>query len=171
MQTDRWQQIELLFHSALECAPHERVMYLMQACASELVRIINKALSKDRAERYQTIKELELDLKAQKQKLETEDESKAAQRPSVKTGWREENADFASFTLPQKRRATAKRAMRRSIVILKFLVPAIALTGRPSRIRFRSGSHRQNRPDWQTSARSTAKLLMITWKAAITETR
>jgi eukaryotic-like serine/threonine-protein kinase len=95
---------------------------------SELGQIINKTLNKDRTERYRTIKELYLDLKALKQKLETEDESKAAQRPGVKTGGREENADFASFTQPQKRQATVKRAMRRSRVILKFLLPAIALT-------------------------------------------
>jgi serine/threonine protein kinase/Tfp pilus assembly protein PilF len=35
LQTDRWRQIERLFHSALECAPHERATYLMQACAGD----------------------------------------------------------------------------------------------------------------------------------------
>jgi eukaryotic-like serine/threonine-protein kinase len=95
---------------------------------SELGQIINKTLSKDRAQRYQTIKELHLDLKALKQRLETEDKSEAAQAQGVKTGGREENADFASFTQPPKRQATAKRAMPRSRVILKFLLPAIALT-------------------------------------------
>jgi hypothetical protein len=35
VQADRWQQIEKLFYSALECAPHERAAYLLQACAGD----------------------------------------------------------------------------------------------------------------------------------------
>src|SRR5678816_53931 len=40
---------------------------------SELVRIVNKSLRKDREERYQVVKDLWLDLKALRQELEFQD--------------------------------------------------------------------------------------------------
>lgn len=44
-----------------------------QGVPSELVRIVNKSLRKDREERYQVVKDLWLDLKALKQELEFQD--------------------------------------------------------------------------------------------------
>jgi serine/threonine protein kinase len=44
-----------------------------QGVPSELVRIVNKSLRKDREERYQVVKDLLLDLKALKQELEFQD--------------------------------------------------------------------------------------------------
>jgi serine/threonine protein kinase/Tol biopolymer transport system component len=45
-----------------------------QGVPSELVRIVNKSLRKDREERYQVVKDLWLDLKALKQELEFKDQ-------------------------------------------------------------------------------------------------
>ncbi len=47
MQPDRWQQIERLFYSALDCAPHKRAKYLTQACAgdNELMREVESLLA------------------------------------------------------------------------------------------------------------------------------
>ncbi|HKU75873.1 MAG TPA: protein kinase [Pyrinomonadaceae bacterium] len=53
-----------------EPAPLSRVA---QGVPSELIRIVNKALRKDREERYQVVKDLWLDLKALKQDLEFQD--------------------------------------------------------------------------------------------------
>ena len=38
METDRWQQIEQLYHQARERAPGERERFLQEACADEAVR-------------------------------------------------------------------------------------------------------------------------------------
>ena len=46
---------------------------MAQGVPSELVRIVNKSLRKDREERYQVVKDLWLDLKALKQELEFQD--------------------------------------------------------------------------------------------------
>jgi eukaryotic-like serine/threonine-protein kinase len=46
---------------------------VVQGVPSELVRIVNKSLRKDREERYQVVKDLWLDLKALKQELEFQD--------------------------------------------------------------------------------------------------
>jgi eukaryotic-like serine/threonine-protein kinase len=46
---------------------------IAQGVPSELVRIVNKSLRKDREERYQVVKDLWLDLKALKQELEFQD--------------------------------------------------------------------------------------------------
>src|SRR6185503_19521165 len=46
---------------------------IVQGVPSELVRIVNKSLRKDREERYQVVKDLWLDLKALKQELEFQD--------------------------------------------------------------------------------------------------
>jgi hypothetical protein len=35
MNTERWQQIEALFQSALECEPKERSVFLAEACGGD----------------------------------------------------------------------------------------------------------------------------------------
>ena len=35
MKRERWQQVETLYHAALEHAPAERAIFLAQACASD----------------------------------------------------------------------------------------------------------------------------------------
>jgi eukaryotic-like serine/threonine-protein kinase len=50
---------------------------------AELWRIVSKALTKDREERYQTIKDLFLDLKRLKQRLEFETELERSRQPKV----------------------------------------------------------------------------------------
>ncbi len=59
----------------LEKPPPPLARYLSQP-HPELQRIINKALAKDREERYQTIKDLLIDLKNLKREVESEDERK-----------------------------------------------------------------------------------------------
>src|SRR5215216_5434561 len=66
-----------------EPAPLSRVA---QGVPSELVRIVNKSLRKDREERYQVVKDLWLDLKALKQELEFQTStSTEVKRPGVRT--------------------------------------------------------------------------------------
>ena len=52
---------------------------------SELERIVMKALTKDREERYQTIKDLALDLKTLRRQLELEAELERTVQPEVRT--------------------------------------------------------------------------------------
>ncbi len=59
--------------SVLEHEPVPISYYLLQ-CPPELERIISKALRKDKDERYQTVKDMLLDLKNLKQKLDFENE-------------------------------------------------------------------------------------------------
>jgi len=68
----------------------------------ELVRIVSKALAKDREERYQTAKDLQIDLKRLKQRLEFEAELERSAQP--------EAGDAAARTVGQDRVETAKGA-------------------------------------------------------------
>ena len=96
---ERLQQLEKLFHAALERSPSEREAFLDQVCATdwslraevesliaeherggsfsevpvELGRIVTKALRKDREQRYQTADELARDLKSVLTALERKD--------------------------------------------------------------------------------------------------
>src|SRR5690242_10599847 len=38
METERWREIEQLYHAARECRPEERAQFLEKACADEQVR-------------------------------------------------------------------------------------------------------------------------------------
>jgi eukaryotic-like serine/threonine-protein kinase len=68
----------------------------------ELVRIVSKALAKDREERYQTAKDLQIDLKRLRQRLEFEAELERSAQP--------EAGDAAARTVGQQRVETAKVA-------------------------------------------------------------
>jgi len=55
MTPERWQQIDQLFHSALERAPQERTLFITEACASDeaLKREVESLLkSHERAESF-----------------------------------------------------------------------------------------------------------------------
>jgi serine/threonine-protein kinase len=67
----------------------------------ELVRIVSKALVKDRDERYQTARDLQIDLKRLKQRLEFEAELERSKQP--------EAGDAGARTAGQERVETAKR--------------------------------------------------------------
>jgi len=56
---------------------------LAPGAPSELERIVAKALRKDREERYQTAKDLQLDLKSLKQEMEIAERLKGAQAPAL----------------------------------------------------------------------------------------
>ena len=73
--------------SILEKEPPAFVQYTGEAPA-ELQRIVTKALRKDKEERYQTIKDLALDLKSLKQELEFQDKLERSVPPSSTDGRR-----------------------------------------------------------------------------------
>lgn len=49
MKVERWQQVERLYHAALECALDERAAFLAEACAGddELCREVGELLAFD----------------------------------------------------------------------------------------------------------------------------
>src|SRR5215468_8810882 len=49
MTPDRWQQIELVYHGALECEPHRRADYLSESCGGdeELRQEVESLLERD----------------------------------------------------------------------------------------------------------------------------
>ena len=79
---------------------------------SELVRIVTKALRKDREERYQVVKDLWLDLKALRQELEFQDKLDRSSTPAEATGIMVAGESTAALSGPQ---ATAPASAINSI--------------------------------------------------------
>lgn len=63
---------------------------------SELERIVSKALKKERDQRYQTIKDLQLDLQSLKEQLEFEIKLERSTAPTSNKGWNAEGAQHES---------------------------------------------------------------------------
>jgi eukaryotic-like serine/threonine-protein kinase len=81
-----------------EPAPLSRVA---PGTPSELVRIVTKALRKDREERYQVVKDLWLDLKALRQELEFQDKLDRSSTPAEATGILVAGESTAALSGPQ----------------------------------------------------------------------
>ena len=44
MESERWRQVEELFHAALERTPEERQAFLGQACSEETAAVLNVSI-------------------------------------------------------------------------------------------------------------------------------
>jgi serine/threonine protein kinase/formylglycine-generating enzyme required for sulfatase activity len=95
----------------------------------ELQEIVNKSLRKDRDERYQSIKELFVDLKSLKQKLEIQEALKRAPRSDTKSrGQTAVTARFPKATDTASTRLSARfSAIRIGFVVAAFVIAAAAL--------------------------------------------
>jgi serine/threonine protein kinase/TolB-like protein/Tfp pilus assembly protein PilF len=95
-----------------------------------LDEIVNKALSKNREERYQTIKDLALDLKRLKQKLEVEAEIERTQAPELRNMGARTAIDHPRVTASDKRDVARHFKVNRTGAILavaSLLILAVAI--------------------------------------------
>lgn len=118
-----------------EKQPQPLARYAREAPA-ELERIVEKALRKDRLERYQTVKDLLLDLKHLKQELEFERKLERSVPPKTKSSQEmeptQEHEAMGSDARPTVRvtgPTTATRANRLSIGIVVALLVIASVTG------------------------------------------
>ncbi len=98
---------------------------------AELERIVSKALRKDREERYQTVKDLLLDLKSLKQELEFEAKLERAAEREVRAGAAAEQAltagESAAVPTLEDKRATSTSARPLASGIKRPTVTIVAL--------------------------------------------
>ena len=97
----------------LKTEPSPLGHYLPEA-PRELERIVTKAMRKDREERYQTVKDLHVDLKGLKQELEARAKNTAAAGGEVNDTRRRSSAEYLVSEI--------KRHKRGALLVLAFLV-------------------------------------------------
>ncbi len=131
---------------------------------AELERIVSKALRKNRDERYQTVKDLLLDLKSLKLELEVEAKLKRAGPPTVKPELSQADhllpEPLSSWPLPPSSRSTAFQAMLEPVggavpLDSKFYIV------RPTEEKFRTAIGRQDSIVLVKGARQVGKTSLL----------
>jgi serine/threonine-protein kinase len=97
--------------SILSDKPPQPLARYSREAPAELERIVSKALRKNREERYQTIKDLQLDLQTLKQDLEFERKLERSAPPDAKTTLRTEGQGREGTLAPAARATVSQRGL------------------------------------------------------------